>query len=275
MLRRFTRGQVIFFIAGVVLVIILLFAISKTISYVNSPVEEIQNQNVEVTDFTLNINGDYLTYVEINDEYIEEGAVALNGEEDISDDIIISYYDNGSQVSSIDTRSIGSYTVKYEVSNKEEVKTALRTVIVTDDIAPSISVPDAITITSSQIATFNVEDGVVVTDNSGVVSFECNNTLSTIPGDYVITCQARDASGNESSRNRLIKVVSGIEFEYEDSLTINYPINENYTYMYSLDNGETWQEASSQEILNIESGNVIALVLEDGNYVMSSTYYLK
>ena len=45
--------------------------------------------------------------------------------------------------------------------------------------------------------------------------------------------------------------------------------------MYSLDNGDTWLEANSLETLDIKKGNVIALVLEDGEYKMSSTYYIK
>ena len=58
-------------------------------------------------------------------------------------------------------------------------------------------------------------------------------------------------------------------------LVIDYDKEKNYTYKYSLDNGKTWTDASVKEVLENVSGNVIALVLEDGNYKMSSTYYIK
>ena len=86
--------------------------------------------------------------------------------------------------------------------------------------------------------------------------------------------RAKDKSGNETVKKRLIKVIPGIEFLDKDELIINYPSGDNYTYMYSLDNGKSFKEASISESLDV-SGNVIALVLENGKYKLSSTYYKK
>ena len=277
MLRRYGKARIVGVITIVVIGLIILFAINKTIIYVNRPEEILQNTNVKNDGFTLNVNGEFVTYLEINEKYNEEGATAFIDGQNVSDDIIISYYQNDSQVSQIDTSTSSTYIVKYEAAGGGKNKSATRVVIVTDSKAPSLSVPDTVTITSDEVASYDVENGVMATDNAGEASFECENTLSIVPGNYVIKCTAQDSRGNETTRNRLIKVVSGIEFNYDGKLTITYPMDKekNYTYMYSLDNGKTWKDASVKEILEKASGNVIALVLEDGNYKMSSTYYIK
>lgn len=277
MLVKYGKARIVGIITIVIIILICLFVINKTVNYINRPKEIVQNTNVKNDGFTLNINGDYIIYTNLNEKYEEEGATAYIDGKNISDEIVVSYYQNDSQVTNINTASSGTYTVKYEVSSGGINKSVTRVVIVTDGKAPSLSVPDTVTITSDEVASYDVESGVVATDNSGKVSFECQNTLSMIPDDYVIKCSAIDSRGNVTTRNRLIKVVSGIKFDYNDELTITYPIDKekNYTYMYSLDNGKTWKEAKNKEVLSNVSGNVIALVLENGNYKMSSTYYIK
>ena len=277
MLRRYGKARIVGMITIVFIGLIILFAINKTVRYVNRPEEIVQNTNVKNDGFILNINGEFVTYVEVNEKYNEEGAIASINGQNISDDIIVSYYQDDSQVSRIDTSIPSTYMAKYEVSSGGESKSVTRVVIVTDSKAPNLSVSDTVTITSDEVASYDIEDGVMVTDNAGEASFECENTLSMVPGDYVIKCTARDSRGNETTRNRLIKVVSGIEFNYDGKLTITYPTDKekNYTYKYSWDNGKTWTDASVKEVLENVSGNVIALVLEDGNYKMSSTYYIK
>lgn len=277
MIRRYGKARIVGIITIVIIGLFILFAINRTVRYVNKPEEVVQNTNVKNDGFTLNINGDFVTYAEVNGEYNEEGATAYVDGQNISDDIVVSYYQNNSQVSRIDTSISSTYIVRYEVASGGENKAVTRVVIVTDNKEPNLSVPDTVTITCDEVASYDVENGVIATDNAGETSFECENTLSGVPGDYVIKCTARDSRGNETTRNRLIKVVSGIEFNYDGKLTITYPTDKekNYTYKYSLDNGKTWTDASVKEVLENVSGNIIALVLEDGNYKMSSTYYIK
>lgn len=271
------KARLVGLVTFVIIVLIILFIVSKTINYVNRPREEVQNVGVKDDRFNLNINGDYVTYVEVNDKYVDEGAKAYIDNRNISDNIITSYYQNGTQVSSIKTDKSSTYIVKYEVSSNGENKEKTRVVIVTDTKSPNLVVPDTVTITSDEAISYDVDSGVSVTDNAGVASFECENTLMGISGNYVIKCIAKDENGNKTERNRLIKVVNGIEFKYDGQLTIRFPINskKNYTYKYSIDNGITWIDALDTEVLDVESGNVIALVLENGNYKMSSTYYVK
>ena len=271
------KARLVGLVTIILIVLFVLFVINKMISYVNRPKEKVQNIEVKNDGFNLNINGNYLTYVEVNDDYNDEGAKASINGQDISDDVITSYYKDGRQVSAIDTRQVGTYIVRYDVRSGDKTKDVTRVVLVIDGKAPHLTVPDTVTITSDEAVNYDVENGVMVTDNAGEASFECKNTLSSVPGDYVISCTAKDSNGNKTTRNRLIRVINGIEFEYKDKLIIKYPVNskKNYTYKYSLDNGITWLNASSEEVLNVKSGNVIALVLENDKYIMSSTYYIK
>ena len=275
-MNGYTKAQFVGLITLIFIGLIILFIGNKVLSYLNRPEakEIVQNENVQSDGFTLTINGNFVTYVGINEEYEEEGAKAYFNGKDISSDVAISYYYDDKQISSIDTKKVGSYTVKYEVTNNQKLKEVTRVVIVADNNKPRLVVPDTVTITTDEVFNYDVSEGVLATDNSGSVSFRCDNTLTNKASNYIIKCVAKDERGNETRKNRLIKVVSGIEFEDGDDLTIKFPEGENYTYKYSLDDGKTWNDASKEEVLNI-SGNVIALVLDDGVYKMSSTYYRK
>ena len=275
-MNGYTKAQFVGLITLIFIGLIILFIGNKVFNYLNRPEakEIVQNENVQSDGFTLTINGNFVTYVGINEEYEEEGAKAYFNGKDISSDVAISYYYDDKQISSIDTKKVGSYTVKYEVTNNQKLKEVTRVVIVADNNKPRLVVPDTVTITTDEVFNYDVSEGVLATDNSGSVSFRCDNILTNKASNYIIKCVAKDERGNEIRKNRLIKVVSGIEFEDGDDLTIKFPEGENYTYKYSLDDGKTWNDASKEEVLNV-SGNVIALVLDDGVYKMSSTYYRK
>lgn len=275
-MNGYTKAQFVGLITLIFIGLIILFIGNKVFNYLNRPEakEIVQNENVQSDGFTLTINGNFVTYVGINEEYEEEGAKAYFNGKDISSDVAISYYYDDKQISSIDTKKVGSYTVKYEVTNNQKLKEVTRVVIVADNNKPRLVVPNTVTITTDEVFNYDVSEGVLATDNSGSVSFRCDNTLTNKASNYIIKCVAKDERGNETRKNRLIKVVSGIEFEDGDDLTIKFPEGENYTYKYSLDDGKTWNDASKEEVLNV-SGNVIALVLDDGVYKMSSTYYRK
>ena len=275
-MNGYTRGQVVGFLTLVIIFFIILLIRIKIFNYLNrdEAKEILQNENVKKDDFTLRLNGDFLVYVGEMNKYKELGAKAYDDGKNISDGIAISYFKDGRQVSGIDTEKSGYYTVKYEVSNDVELKEASRVVIVYDNKKPRLVMPDTVSIFTNEVLEYDVYEGVIATDNSGKVSLKCDNNLKNEPGNYVISCRAKDKSGNETVKKRLIKVIPGIEFLDKDELIINYPSGDNYTYMYSLDNGKSFKEASISESLDV-SGNVIALVLENGKYKLSSTYYKK
>lgn len=226
----------------------------------------------------MKLNGDYLVYVELGSIYEEQGVTAMFKNKDITEDVIITYFQNDTEIFNIDTNQIGTYTIKYTVMYKEEIKVISRAVIISDTKAPTISIPEKQTITSVEAASFDLNQGVIASDNSGDVDLTYDNTLSTLNGDYIITYKAKDKAGNETVRKRLIKVVSGIEFSYDNKLSIKYPPSPNkskYVYKYSLDGGDSWQDAEYKTELSVSSGTVIASVYENDIYIMSDSYTIK
>ena len=54
---------------------------------------------------------------------------------------------------------------------------------------------------------------------------------------------------------------------------ITYPEGD-YEYKYSLDGGSTWLKAERVTKLN-DKGSIVAAVFENGEFLYSSTYYVK
>ncbi len=259
-----SRGQIVALVT-----IALIFAASALIFdlITSHKSEEIEYLSYKENGNNILLNGSYLEYTQLGEPYTEKGLIT-------NEEYVISYFLNNREVSSIDTSSLGTYKVTYTLNNSDTIN---RTVIVSDNKSPNISVPKKQTITSAQAASFDLSIGVIATDNSGTVDLTYDNTLSTIPGDYIITYYAVDNSGNETLRKRLIKVTEGIQFAYNNqTLKITYPTNKDktYTYKYSLDGGQTFKDASQITKLNINEGSVIATVYENNNYVMSNSYYV-
>ncbi len=222
----------------------------------------------------ITLKGSYLEYTELGEEYIDKGAIAKDKSGNTLE-VVTTYYKNGTRLSQIPTDIAGHYLVKYTAYD-QKTKNATRVVIIRDGKAPTISIPEKQTITSAEAASFDLNDGVVATDNSGQVTLTYDNTLSIVPGEYIITYEAQDLSGNKTYRKRLIKVISGIEFDYHDGvLTINFPPSPNdshYVYKYSLDGGTTFTEGTYKTEINLNSGTVIASVYENDKYIMANSF---
>ena len=155
------KARLVGLITVVLSALVIIFVLNSLISYATRPKEKVQNTNVLDDGFDLNINGNYLTYVEVNFEYKEE-----------------SYYKDGSQVSKIETDEPATYIVNYEVADGSKHKLKTRVVIVSDSKRPNLVIPDTVIITSDEAVSYDPENGVVATDNSGKVSFKCENTFS-------------------------------------------------------------------------------------------------
>ena len=155
---------------------------------------------------TIILNGNVVEYVEINSTYIEKGALAKNSSGDLLGDTSIIYQKNGIEVGGIDTSDIATYTVTYSVSDGEYRSTIIRTVIVRDTTPPVISLPNNNRLTSSELASFDLLAGVVVTDNSNQeISIETRG-YDFLPTDKIIEYKACDIYGNCTTQRRLIKV---------------------------------------------------------------------
>lgn len=222
----------------------------------------------------ITVIGNLVEYVNLYSDYIDDGASFYdeNGN-DLSSMIKIVYHNHGTQVSKIDTRFNDNYLVTYSIKYNGNVYKASRVVVISDTEAPVFNELETEEITDLEVASFDVNEGVIATDNSSKVKVLCDNSIGMIPGSYFVLCRAKDESGNISSKRRLIKVVKGISFDYDDSLTIVFPKGNNYIYKYSLD-GKTFTECKRKEILNISSGSVIAAVYLGDELVTSNTFLI-
>lgn len=102
----------------------------------------------------------------------------------------------------------GIYTIKLvgidEYGNKTEIESGTYQIDVT---APVIETSD-VTIYNTDVATYDLLTGVVVSDNSGVtprVEYTPTNISETV-GDYVISYTVTDEAGNFVTKDRIINV---------------------------------------------------------------------
>lgn len=162
------------------------------------------------------LKGDYITYLEIGEDSFSEPGISSNGFDLDLNDISIIYYlvenigekeDDNNRVEEIDYNNIGKYKIEYVVTNDGKSATIARYVIIRDTKAPVITLPITTEILSTDVNSFELMDGVNVTDNSGEsITPEVVGQLSTIPGEYVITYIATDSSGNKKIKKRTIVV---------------------------------------------------------------------
>ena len=161
------------------------------------------------------LNGATTVYVEVGEEYKELGAIALD---ELGNDITNSITTKINET--MDTSKVGNkYIITYTVTTDNNTESINRTVIVRDTKAPIINVPPDIVIDNT-ITSFDVMEGVSVTDNSGeTISVSAKSNISFgIPGEYTITYTAKDSSGNVTTTKR--KLV--IEKKY---ITISFDAN--------------------------------------------------
>ena len=153
---------------------------------------------VDTTAPVLTVTGDNPVTAELGTTYTDAGATATD-----LDTVTVT------STSDVDTSTIGSYTVTYTATDASgNSATAIRTVIVVDTSAPTITSPSSFSVVENQtsIGTIEVDDADSVTftvtgsdniviDQNGVLSFVTAPDYETLT-EYVITVTVTDASGN-------------------------------------------------------------------------------
>lgn len=223
------------------------------------------NEKVEVDHDApiLFLNGDYITYVEINDS---EGYKDLGVTSDISNlSYTTNYYkvtnNSESSVTSISIDSLSKYRVEYCASNDGKESCISRYVVIRDTIAPVITVPITETISASQVASYNLKSGVSVTDNSGKsITPTVSGKLSTTPGKYVITYTATDASGNKKTKKRTIIV--GCTCSESNTCTV---YNDGQPVYFNVTTGKKCSESEAISVGGTKSGCMKFYAFNDNN----------
>lgn len=157
------------------------------------------------------LNGSYLTYVELNEQFIDEGASAKrsNGENldlYITQEII---KDNIPKAM-IDTSMFGTYMINYIIIDPESnlKNIAVRTVVIRDTTSPIIDLEESTTIQLTDVMNFNPLSGVSVSDNSGEnININLIGNVEASVGSYILNYCAKDSSNNETCKKRIVKVI--------------------------------------------------------------------
>jgi type II secretory pathway pseudopilin PulG len=177
------------------------YRINVTIVDLEDVTEQIDSQAPIIV-----MNGNYIEYVEVFDEYQDKGVNAFTNDgrkiEDISSQILLNDVEH-----QIDTTKKLTYQIKYSVTYNEKTYFSTRTVIVRDTIPPVITLPKETRIKTNEVATYDLRENVSVIDNyDQTIELTINSGLSNLPGKYVVTYIASDSSGNETTERRVIIV---------------------------------------------------------------------
>lgn len=185
--------------------------LSVVITYKSNNYEYSINNVIANTEYSKNspiivLNGEPIETVEVNNIYIEKGAVAKDSNGNVLKNVIITYYSNGKEVAKIDTTELKTYTIEYSVTDNDYTTIVTRTVIVNDTIAPEIVLPEKVTITSSEASSYDLMAGVTITDNSNKEPTIEITGFDTSVGEKIVSYKACDTSGNCTTKNRIIIV---------------------------------------------------------------------
>jgi hypothetical protein len=136
--------------------------------------------------------------VEIGTTYVDPGATAKYGLKVLTVSVISN---------TVDTNELGTYEIIYEATHNNFIKTMKRIVTVIDETPPVILLnPGIDTIYYDETW---IDAGVLATDNSqGYVTVTQTGSVLSTPGEYTITYQATDESGNVSIKVRYVNVIA-------------------------------------------------------------------
>lgn len=179
----------------------------------NNYVYDINLKEGNVLDYEINknspiiiLNGSNIEYVEINSTFTEIGASAYTSGGAEVNDINIIYYYLENEISTIPTNELKTYTAVYEVTDNSNTSRLVRTYIVRDSIAPELTVPSKLTISLSELDSYNLLDGVEVTDNSNEDISVTVLDFDKTQGEKVISYKACDSSNNCTTKNRILQI---------------------------------------------------------------------
>ena len=149
---------------------------------------------VDTTAPVITLLGDNLMTIEVGTTFTDPGAVATdNYDGDLTSSIVVS--------GSVDTSTIGTYTLTYDVSDTSgnAADSVTRTVNVVDTTAPVITLLGDTTVTIEVGATYT-DSGATAADNydgdlTSSIAIVNNVDTSTV-GTYTVTYNVSDTSGN-------------------------------------------------------------------------------
>lgn len=158
--------------------------------------------NTDNTAPVITLNGDNPLTLILNDSYVEAGASVFD-DVDGSVAVVIS--------GTVDTNTIGSYTVTYTATNAAgNTGTATRTVNVVDGTPPVITLNGNNPLSVKQNNTYTEAGASAFDDVDGSVAVVISSSVDTSTiASYTVTYTANDAAGNIGMATRTVNVVDG------------------------------------------------------------------
>ena len=151
---------------------------------------------------SIRVNGNVLEYVEVNSEsYNDLGVTAKDASNNVLSGVSVVTSPN------LDLTQIGTYLRSYTVTANGYSNIAYRTIIVRDTTGPVIEFPGDLTLSLSQVDSYDFKSDITVTDNSGgAVEVTVTDNIHSLAGSYTVEYRATDASGNVSTKLRRVVV---------------------------------------------------------------------
>ncbi|WP_217593807.1 immunoglobulin-like domain-containing protein [Cohnella sp. GbtcB17] len=153
---------------------------------------------------SLLLNGDYNMQIEVGDPFDDPGATSWDETEgDLTDRIVVS--------GSVDTTRVGTYHILYEVADSTgHGSNTTRTVEVVDTKAPVLALLGADPL-ELEVGSSFADPGATAldaVDGDQTAEIAVSGTVdATKTGTYTLTYRVSDASGNEATAIRTVKVV--------------------------------------------------------------------
>ena len=185
------------------------YTLTYNVSDASGNVADPVTRTVNVVDTTapvITLLGDNPMTIEVGSTFTDPGATALDaGDGDLTSSIVVS--------GSVDTSTIGTYTLTYDVSDASgnAADPVTRTVNVVDTTVPVITLLGDTTVTI-EVGTTYTDSGATAADNydgdlTSSIAIVNNVDTSTV-GTYTVTYNVSDTSGNAAdSVTRTVNVV--------------------------------------------------------------------
>ena len=187
---------------------------------INSNTNSGNNFSYDVVDTTapvITLNGAASVTIEVGSPYNDAGATATdNYDGDLTGSIVV--------VSNVDTSTVGTYSVSYNVTDTSgnAATEVIRTVSVVDTTAPVITLNGAASVTIEVGSPYN-DAGATATDNydgdlTGSIVVVSNVDTSTV-GTYSVSYNVTDTSGNAATEVIRTIIVETLSIHEEIDLT--------------------------------------------------------
>ncbi|MBL4869067.1 MAG: BspA family leucine-rich repeat surface protein [Pseudomonadales bacterium] len=161
------------------------------------------NGNTDTFAPIITLNGDSSITVIQGDSYIEQGAVAIDDRDGVTDI---------TESGHVDTSTIGDYTIRYtaidNAGNKRDLTRTVNVVLPPDTTPPVITLNGDSSITVIQSDSYIEQGAIAIDDRDGLVDVTETGSVDTgTVGDYTITYAAIDNAENKSDLTRTVNVV--------------------------------------------------------------------